>query len=117
VKKITTDIKQIMGKKYENLLNLLKNLKGVVVAFSGGVDSSVVAHSAYKILGKNALAVTIDSFVMPRKEIICAKKIAKEIGISHIVVKDKEKMIKILKIFLKILSTGVISARSMTLKF
>jgi len=76
--------------KYENLLNLLKNLKSVVVAFSGGVDSSVVAYAAYKILGKNAVAVTIDSFVMPRKEIICAKKIAKEIGISHIVVRAKE---------------------------
>ena len=79
-----------IDEKYENLLNLIKNLKGVVVAFSGGVDSSVVAYAAHKILGKNALAVTIDSFVMQRKEIMCAKKIAKEIEISHIVVKDKE---------------------------
>ncbi|CEG13192.1 conserved hypothetical protein [groundwater metagenome] len=63
-----------IDEKYENLLNLIKNLKGVVVAFSGGVDSSVVAYAAHKILGKNALAVTIDSFVMPRKEIMCAKK-------------------------------------------
>ncbi len=86
----THQINNAIDKKYENLLNLLKNLKNVVVAFSGGVDSSVVAYAAHKILGKNALAVTIDSFVMPRKEIMYAKKIAKEIGISHIIVKDKE---------------------------
>lgn len=78
-----------IDEKYENLLNLLKNLNSVLVAFSGGVDSSVVAYAAHKILGKRALAVTIDNFVMPRKEIIYAKMTAKEIGINHIVISEE----------------------------
>lgn len=59
---------------------------GVVVAFSGGVDSSVVAALAYKALGDDALAVTVDSEVFSDSEIENAVDVAGVIGISHRVV-------------------------------
>jgi len=73
--------------KYCKLKKLLKNLESVLVAFSGGVDSSLVAFAARDVLKNNAVAVTIDSHTLPRSELKNAKKVAKEIGIEHLIVK------------------------------
>jgi len=54
-----------------------------LIAFSGGVDSSLVARVAKDVLGKNALAVTIDCEVVPRRELKEARAMAKAIGIKH----------------------------------
>ncbi len=76
-------------KKFSDLLNLLKNLESVIVAFSGGVDSSVVAYAAHLCLKDRSIAVTIENFLIPKNEIRNAKKIAKEIGIKHLIVKNE----------------------------
>jgi uncharacterized protein len=71
----------------ESLLSEFRKRKGVVVAFSGGVDSSLVAALAYMALGERAVAVTVDSETLPKSELEHAKEIAERIGIEHRVVK------------------------------
>lgn len=80
----------MLEKKLAKLEEIVRGKESVVVAFSGGVDSALLAYVSYNLLGKNALAVTIDSASLPREELRCAKKVAKEIGIGHIVVKHSE---------------------------
>ena len=55
----------------------------LVVAFSGGVDSSVVAALAHRTLGEDALAVTAVSETLAGRELEEAKEVAAEIGIDH----------------------------------
>jgi pyridinium-3,5-biscarboxylic acid mononucleotide sulfurtransferase len=58
-------------------------LDSVVVAFSGGVDSSVVAAIAQQALGGRALAVTAVSPSVARGELEGARRVARHIGIEH----------------------------------
>ncbi len=61
-----------------------------MVAFSGGIDSTVVAKAAHLALGERATAVTADSASVPRAEIEDARRLAKEIGIAHRIVNTEE---------------------------
>ncbi|MBN2517539.1 MAG: ATP-dependent sacrificial sulfur transferase LarE [Candidatus Altiarchaeota archaeon] len=79
-----------MKTKLDLLKEAIKSKGKVLIAFSGGVDSSLLARVAYDVLGKDALAVTLDSETLPRRELEGAKRIAKEIGIRHKVVKFSE---------------------------
>ena len=62
----------------------------VLVAFSGGVDSAVVAALASDALGDDAVACTARSETLPAAELDDAKRVADEIGISHEVVTFSE---------------------------
>ena len=75
-----------LEKKIEQLKDYLKDKK-VLIAFSGGADSSLVAYVAYNV-SKESLAVTIDNGVMPTDFVGNAIKIAESIGIEHSVLKD-----------------------------
>jgi tRNA-specific 2-thiouridylase/uncharacterized protein len=56
---------------------------GVLVAFSGGVDSSVVAALAHDALSESAVACTARSETLPAAELDDARRVAAEIGIRH----------------------------------
>jgi uncharacterized protein len=77
--------------KYENLVKSLKSLDGVVVAFSGGVDSSLLSAAAYDALGEKALAVTGLSPTLPRHDFESAQRIASDIGKKTLFTKLHEK--------------------------
>ena len=61
----------------------LADCDGVLVAFSGGVDSSVVAALAHEALGDRAVACTAKSETLPAAELDDAISVAEEIGIRH----------------------------------
>ncbi|MFC7133057.1 MULTISPECIES: ATP-dependent sacrificial sulfur transferase LarE [Salinibaculum] len=63
---------------------------GVLVAFSGGVDSSVVAAIAHDALGSDAVACTAKSETLPAEELDDARRVTEEIGIRHEIVEFSE---------------------------
>jgi uncharacterized protein len=65
-------------------------MESVAVAFSGGIDSTVVAQAAQLALGERAVAVTADSPSVPRAEIAEAKELASRIGIRHVLADTAE---------------------------
>ncbi|MDR1856081.1 MAG: ATP-dependent sacrificial sulfur transferase LarE [Desulfovibrio sp.] len=82
-----------MDPLHEKLHNLLRNLQalgGVVVAFSGGVDSTFLLTCAHKALGDRAVAVTGRSLSFPARELEAARAFAAERGIEHHVVDSEE---------------------------
>jgi uncharacterized protein (TIGR00268 family) len=68
----------------------LADRDGVLVAFSGGVDSSVVAAIAHDALGEDAVACTAKSETLPAAELDDARRVAEEIGVRHEVVEFSE---------------------------
>src|SRR5436853_3490883 len=80
---------ELQGRR-ERLLDILRSLDSVAVAFSGGIDSTVVAKAAQLALGDRAIAVTADSASVPRSEIADACSLAQQIGIRHRVIPTDE---------------------------
>jgi uncharacterized protein len=77
--------------KTDLLLGVLRSCAdGVAVAFSGGIDSTVVAKAAVLALGSRAVAVTADSPSVPRAELDEARRLAALIGIRHEVIRTAE---------------------------
>lgn len=76
--------------KMEQLTGLLQGLGSIVVAFSGGVDSSFLAAAAVRAVGDKAIAVTAYSETLAESEKEEAIAIAKEIGIQHILLNISE---------------------------
>ena len=76
--------------KRERLLALLKSYESCAVAFSGGVDSAVVAKAARLALGDNAVAVTGTSAALAEGELNSAKELAQFIGMRHVVLSTEE---------------------------
>lgn len=76
--------------KLIELQNILRGMQSVLVAYSGGMDSSFLLKVAKDILNEKVLAVTADSEIYSSLETQSTIKFAAEIGVKHIVVKTNE---------------------------
>jgi uncharacterized protein len=76
--------------KYENLKDILAGMQKVLVAFSGGVDSTFLLKVAQDVLGSDVLAVIASSATYPANEQQEALRLAKTMKVSHRVIHTKE---------------------------
>lgn len=76
--------------KARRLRAIVRDLDGVVVGLSGGVDSSLLARVCQDELAGRAVAVIADSPSLPRRELGEARRVAEAIGIDHVVVGTAE---------------------------
>ena len=74
----------------DRLLQEIESYGSCAVAFSGGVDSAVVAKAAQLALGERALAVTGTSSSLAKGELEIASEVAELIGIRHVVIDTEE---------------------------
>ena len=76
--------------KRDALLELLRQYPSCAVAYSGGVDSAVMAQAAFIALGERAVAVTGVSASLADGELAAAAELAGRIGIRHVVLATRE---------------------------
>jgi uncharacterized protein len=83
---VTTELEE----KYRRLMQILEAMGGVVVAYSGGVDSSLLLKVSVDVLGDRALAVTAESETYPAREGAEAIELARRLGARHRVIHTEE---------------------------
>jgi uncharacterized protein len=80
----------LLGKKLEQLQQLLSEMDRALIAYSGGIDSTLIAKVAYDVLGDRALAVTAESPSLLPDDLEDAKVQAAAIGIAHEIIRTYE---------------------------
>ena len=83
-------MKKNLQKKLLRLRAILSKMESILIAYSGGVDSSLLLKVAKDVLARNILAVTAKSPLYPEDEIRQAKKFARKLGAKHTIINTNE---------------------------
>jgi uncharacterized protein len=75
--------------KFRRLLEILKSMKSALLAYSGGVDSTLLLK-AMQVSDIKAFAVTASSEIIPQRDVAAAQQMAGEMGIAHRILKTDE---------------------------
>ncbi len=79
-----------LEEKYQRLLKIIGEMESAAIAFSGGVDSALLAYAAFQALGNRAVAMTADSPSLKRRELEDALQLVRQIGIKHVLFATQE---------------------------
>jgi pyridinium-3,5-biscarboxylic acid mononucleotide sulfurtransferase len=79
-----------LSEKYEKLKSIIRETGKSAVAFSGGVDSTLLSKVAYDVLKHDSIAITLVSPMNAQSEMKDAEELAVEIGIKHYMIQDDE---------------------------
>ncbi len=83
-------MEQNLNYKYERLKEIISDLGHVMIAYSGGVDSTLLLKVAKDVLGDFVVAVTSSSETYPSRELEDSENYAKQIGVKHILIHTSE---------------------------
>lgn len=76
--------------KLKKLKQIIKEMESLLIAYSGGVDSTFLLKIAQETLGDKVLAVTAKSKIYPEREYEEAKRITQSLGVKHLTITTKE---------------------------